>query len=66
LASETRIVELTGEQIAFLRTSLEYSAKQFRDYDYGPSLHDFGRERRQEMDEMIASIRRALGGPKVP
>ena len=53
-------VELTDEQIEFLRTSLDYSAKNFRNYDDGPDLHDFGRERRQEMDERIAAIRRAL------
>jgi hypothetical protein len=58
--SNTVAVTLTGEQIAFLRDSLDYSAEKFRNQDYGPGLDDFGRERRREMDEMIASIRAAL------
>jgi hypothetical protein len=60
--SEPRTVELTDQQIAFLRTSLDYSAQRFRDHDYGQdeTIRKFGIERRAEADAVIASIRAAF------
>ena len=58
--SEPRTIELTDEQIAFLRASLDYSAMHSRDYDYGPELVDFGKQQRASEQAMIDSIRGAL------
>ena len=58
--SEPRTIELTEEQIAFLGTSLNYSAMHSRDYDYGPELVDFGERQRASEQTMIDSIRGAL------
>jgi len=58
--SEAHTVELTDEQIAFLRASLDYSAMHSRDYDYGPELADFGKQQRASEQAMIDSIRGAL------
>jgi hypothetical protein len=57
-----RSVNLTDEQIEFIRTSLDYSARSVREYDYGsdPEMRQFGMKRRQEAADMIASIREAL------
>ena len=55
-----RLRQLTEEQIAFLRASLDYSAMHSRDYDYGPELVDFGKHQRASEEAMIASIRGAL------
>ena len=60
--SEPRTIELTDEQISFLRTSLDYSAMHSRDYDYGPELVDFGKHQRASEQAMIDSIRAALTG----
>ena len=58
--SEPRTIELTEEQIVFLRASLDYSAMHSRDYDYGPELVDFGEQQRASEQTMIDSIRGAL------
>ena len=58
--SEPRTIELTEEQIVFLRASLDYSAMHSRDYDYGPELADFGMHQRASEEAMIDSIRGAL------
>ena len=57
---EPRTIELTDEQIAFLRSSLDYSAMHSRDYDYGPELVDFGKQQRASEQAMIDSIRAVL------
>lgn len=56
----TRTVELTDEQIAFVRQSLDYSAMRFRDYDYGPGLIEFGAQQRAREQATIDDIREAL------
>jgi hypothetical protein len=41
MARRKHTVELTGEQLAFLQTSLDYSAQRLRDHPYegeGPSM----------------------------
>jgi hypothetical protein len=59
-AEETRAVQLTAAQIAFMRTSLDYSSRAVREYDYGPADRSWVAARRREQDEMIRSIRQAL------
>lgn len=56
MTTAKRTVELTDAQIAFLRTSLDYSAKQLHDAT-SPGLDP---EHRRENDEMISAIRDAL------
>lgn len=58
--SDRQTIELTNNQIAFMRTSLDYSAMRFRDYDYGPDLAEFGKKQRAREQAMIDSIRHAL------
>ncbi len=57
--SETHTVELTDYQIRFLRTCLDYSARRFREDDYGPD-YEFGRQERLHAERMISSIGAAL------
>jgi hypothetical protein len=58
--TQRRTVELTVEQIAFLRESLNYSAKAFRDSSYEGMDPAWVAQHRREKDEMITSIREAL------
>ena len=58
--SAPRTIELTAEQIVFLRASLDYSAMHSRDYDHGPELADVGTHQRASEEAMIDSIREAL------
>lgn len=53
-------VPLTHEQIMFIRDSLAYTAQHFRDHDFGPGMDDVARQRRAEVEAMIASIRTAI------
>ena len=53
-------VELTDEQIDFLRESLRYSDLRFREDDCQPMDLAWMAEWRREKEEMIASICKAL------
>ena len=59
MTSQTRIVELTHEQIAFVRESLNYSAKAFRNASYKGQDRKWVAQHRSERDALITSIRRA-------
>jgi hypothetical protein len=56
------VIRLTGEQIAFIRTSLDYSALALSNYDYGPVDRAWGAEHRRWQEDLIESIRQALSG----
>ncbi|MEK6277746.1 MAG: hypothetical protein AABM29_07030 [Actinomycetota bacterium] len=64
--TQKHTVQLTNEQIAFLRESLDYSAKAFRDADYTPQGQEWAAEHRREREEMIADIRTALAESSPP
>ncbi|MEK6272540.1 MAG: hypothetical protein AABM42_07825 [Actinomycetota bacterium] len=53
-------VELTDEQIDFLRESLRYSDLRFREDECRPTDLAWMAEWRREKEEMIASICKAL------
>lgn len=65
-AGEARstLVELSDEQIGFLRESLDYSAKAFREYSYDGQDPVWVAQHRRERSEMISSIREALSNPR--
>jgi len=56
--SDRRTIELTAEQIAFLRDSLMCTAQHFR--ELRPRMEDIARTRRAEVEKMIPSLRAAL------
>lgn len=56
----TLSVALTAAQIAFIRESLKYSAKQLRDYSYAGQDPQWVAKHRQEQEAMLDSIRAAL------
>ena len=53
--------ELTDEQIAFVRESLNFSAKAFRNASYEGQDREWVAEHRSEREALITSIRDALG-----
>lgn len=57
-------VQLTEDQVAFLREALTYSAKAFRDASYEGQDPEWIRRQRREKDEMISSVREALNDAK--
>jgi hypothetical protein len=62
-ATNTRkhTVQLTDEQIALVRTSLDsYSERVVRNHEYGVADRAWASEQQHEQDEMIASVREAL------
>jgi hypothetical protein len=61
MATGRRPIQLSDDQIDFIRTSLNYSAKALRDQPYDP-LEDRNAmlERRRRDEEMISSIKDAL------
>jgi hypothetical protein len=55
-------VELTDQQIEFIRSSLDLSARAIREHDYGPTVDQaWVAAHRREREDMIASIRTAWG-----
>lgn len=60
MSSTKRTVELTDEQIEFIRESLNYSAKAFRDASYEGQDPGWVAEHRQDRDALISSIREVL------
>lgn len=60
MSIEKRTVQLTSAQIAFVRESLTYSAKAFRDAAYEGLDYTWVAEHRRQNEETIASIRAAL------
>lgn len=60
--SGKRTVALSADQIDFIQTSVDYSARNVRETDYGqtPELLAFGAKRQDEVEAMIAGIRAAF------
>ena len=64
MASQTRTVELTDEQITFVRESLNYSAKALRNTSYEGQDREWVAQHRSERDALITSIRDALAAAR--
>lgn len=60
MTNRTRTVELTGEQIACIRDSLNYKDKALRDTSYERQDRAWVARHRSEQDALITSIREAL------
>jgi hypothetical protein len=67
IQGQKRTVELTDDQIAFLRESVDYSARAFREHDDRPLDQECANQQRLERETMIASIHHALadGAPSI-
>jgi hypothetical protein len=58
--SDKRTVELTEEQIAFLRLSLDYAQRAIDETSYDPQVQEWARTHGTDTAATIAALREAL------